>query len=134
LHDFNREFCEPTPEPEVLAERLRTITTHGDTVVLLAGEPSVAVAVLRFRKAIWTDTLECYLAEFFVVPEQRRRGIGRTLLRASIDVARERGASTMEIGVDGPDTGARALYEAFGFSNRVGDAGDAVMYVYERDI
>lgn len=144
LHDFNVEFDEPTPSPGVLAGRLRELVSGGDTVVLLAGtdtgratEVVAAVAVLRLRGAIWTDAAECYLAELYVVPPRRRQGIGRVLMQAAMSVARERGATSMEISVDEPDAGARALYESFGFSNRCGpQVGPTapVMYVYERDI
>lgn len=38
LHDFNREFDDPTPTPPALAVRVRELLAGGDTVVLLAGE------------------------------------------------------------------------------------------------
>lgn len=134
LHDFNREFDEPAPPPEVLADRLRELVAGEDTVVLVAGEPALGVIVLRLRRAIWSAGLECYLAELYVVPESRRLGIGRALVEAAIHQARERGAATMEIGVDEPDTGARRLYESLGFANHSGDGEDSLMYVYEREL
>jgi ribosomal protein S18 acetylase RimI-like enzyme len=131
LHDFNEEFYEPTPRADVLAERLRELVADGDTVVMLAGDPACAVAVLRLRKAIWSSDLEAYLAELYVHPAHRSHGIGRCLMTHVMDVARSRGASRMEIGVDEPDRAARALYESFGFSNI---AGDGLMFVYEREL
>ncbi len=53
---------------------------------------------------------------------------------AAMSEARKRGADTMNIEVDEPDTGARRLYESFGFSNRIGGSDGPVMYVYERDL
>jgi ribosomal protein S18 acetylase RimI-like enzyme len=134
LHDFNREFGEPTPPVVELAERITALLEGGDTVVLLVGERADGVAVLRFRAAIWSTGLECYLAELYVVPACRRRGLGRALMEAALEVARDRGADTMEIGVDEPDLAARRLYEDLGFSNRVGGATGPVMYVYERSL
>ena len=134
LHDFNREFDEPAPSPSVLAERFRTLLTGGDTFVLLAGNGPDGVAVLRCRPAIWSSGLECYLAELYVVPQLRRTGIGRALMHAALHEARQRGADTMDIGVDGPDVAARSLYESLGFSNRTGGPDGAVMYVYEREL
>jgi ribosomal protein S18 acetylase RimI-like enzyme len=134
LHAFNREFSEPTPPAETLAEHLRELTRAGDTVVLLAGEDPIGIAVLRLRSAIWNEGLECHLAELYVVPEQRGLGAGRALMEAAIDEARRRGAETMDIGVDEPDQAARGLYESMGFTNRVGGPAGSLMFVYERDL
>ena len=134
LHDFNREFDQPTPPPAVLSERIRRLMDDGHTAVILAGEKPDGVAVLRFRLAIWSNGLECYLAELYVVPHQRGRGLGRALMEAAIEHARERGADTMDIGVDDPDATARALYESLGFSNRSGGGDGPLMYVYEREL
>lgn len=134
LHDFNREFDEPTPMPEVLADRLRQLLADGDTVVLLAGEKPVGLAVLRLRGSIWSAAQECYLAELYVEPQHRRQGIGRALMQAAIREARARGAQTMDIGVDEPDLPARRLYESMGFANRAGGPDGPLMFVYERDL
>jgi GNAT superfamily N-acetyltransferase len=134
LHDFNREFGEPSPEPNVLAERMRQLIAGGDTAVLVAGDGPGGLAVLRFRGAIWTSGLECYLAELYVVPVLRGRGLGRALMKAAIREARERGAETMNIEVDEPDLAARRLYESLGFTNRGGGGDGPLMYVYERDL
>ena len=145
LYAFNREFDEPTPEPPALAERMRQLLDGGDTLVMLAGdgpdggngpdggdEPD-GLAVLRFRAAIWSTGLECYLAELYVTPARRGQGLGRALMEAVLREARNRGADTMDIGVDEPDLAARRLYESLGFTNRAGEDGP-VMYVYERDL
>jgi len=133
LYAFNREFDEPAPAPSVLAERMRELLDGGDTVVLLAGDAPDGLAVLRFRAAIWSAGLECYLAELYVIPAQRRQGLGRALMEAALREARDRGADTMDIGVDQPDLAARRLYESLGFSNRAGGDGP-LMYVYELDL
>jgi ribosomal protein S18 acetylase RimI-like enzyme len=134
LHDFNREFDEPAPPVATLAERIAHLLRQGETVVLLAGDPPDGLAVLRFRPAIWSSGLECYLAELYVRSACRGRGLGRALMEAALDAARRRGADTMEIGVDEPDLTARRLYESLGFTNRAGGAGGPLMYVYERDL
>ena len=134
LYDFNREFDEPTPEPAALAERLRQLIAGGDTLVLLAGDGPDGLAVLRLRAAIWSAGLECYLAELYVAPASRGRGLGRALMEAALSEARARGADTMDIGVDEPDLAARRLYESLGFSNRVDGADGPLMFVYEREL
>ncbi len=129
---FNREFDEPTPEPSALAARVRVLLEGGDTLVLLAGDGPDGVAVLRFRLSIWSTGSEAYLAELYVTPERRGQGVGRALMDAALARARERGADTMEIGVDEPDRAARNLYESLGFSHRAGGPDGPIMYVYER--
>ena len=136
LYAFNREFGEPTPEPSALAERMRQLLDGGDTLVMLAGDGpdgGDGLAVLRFRAAIWSTGLECYLAELYVTPARRGQGLGRALMEAVLREARDRGADTMDIGVDEPDLAARRLYESLGFTNRAGEGGP-LMYVYEREL
>jgi ribosomal protein S18 acetylase RimI-like enzyme len=134
LDAFNREYDEPTPGPERLAARVRELLAGGDTAVLVGGAGPDGLAVLRFRAALWTTALECYLAELYVVPALRGRGLGRALLEAAMDVARGRGADRMDLGTSDDDIAARALYERLGFTNREGGPGGPVMYVYECEL
>ena len=106
----------------------------GDTIVLLAGSGPDGLAVLRFREAIWMQALECYLAELYVVPERRGRGIGRALMEAAMAVAREPGAAYMDFGTSENDVAARGLYESLGFSNREGRPDGPINYYYEREL
>lgn len=132
LHAFNREFDEPTPGPENLATRLTQLIIGRETVVLLAGDGPTGLAVLRFRDSIWTPGLECYLAELYVTPGERGRGIGRALMEAAIDLARGCGADYMDLNTAETDRAARRLYESLGFSNREGKPDGPVAYYYER--
>ena len=134
LHDFNTEFDEATPGPRVLAERVRVLLAAGDTRVLIAGRGPDGVAILRFREAIWTEALECYLAELYVVPERRGHGLGRELMEAAMEVARAEGATHMDLGTGEDDVAARALYESLGFDNRGGRPDGPVNYFYEREL
>jgi ribosomal protein S18 acetylase RimI-like enzyme len=144
LHDFNVEFGEPTPGAERLAARVRQLldpspSGEGHTAVLVCGELE-GLAVLRFRPAIWSETLECYLAELYVVPGLRGRGRGRALMEAAMSLAREAGAEHMDLGTGEQDVAARALYESLGFSNRgsslegEGKPDGPINYFYERDL
>jgi ribosomal protein S18 acetylase RimI-like enzyme len=135
LHDFNTEFGEPTPGPQKLAERVALLLSGGETAVLLGGgaEPD-GLAVLRFRHAIFTEALECYLAELYVVPARRGHGLGRALMEAAIELARQQGATHMDLGTGEQDVAARALYESLGFSNREGHPDGPLNYFYEREL
>ena len=134
LYDFNREYDDPTPEPPQLARRVRELLDEGRTVVLLAGDGPDGVAVLRFRPAIWSTGLECYLAELYVVPARRGQGLGRALMEAAIEAARAEGADTMDLGTSEDDVAARALYESLGFVNREGGPKGPISYFYEREL
>jgi ribosomal protein S18 acetylase RimI-like enzyme len=134
LHDFNTEYDDPSPGPEKVAERVRALMASGDTKVLLGGAGPDGLAVLRFRASLWTDALECYLAELYVVPDLRGQGIGRAMMDAAIALARAEGADYMELNTGEDDVAARALYESLGFSNREGKADGSVQYYYEREL
>lgn len=131
LYDFNREFDQPTPVASVLAKRVRRLIEAGDTTVLLVGSGPDGLVMLRYRPAIWTEALECWLAELYVIPPRRRRGLGRALMEAAIADARQRGADRMELATSDDDAAARALYEKFGFTN---EADGSVNYFYEREL
>lgn len=134
LHDFNREYDEPTPAVEELATTVAGLLEADAATVLLAGEGPDGIALLRFRPGLWSPGLETYLQELYVAPPLRGQGIGRALLTAAIDLARERGADSIDLNTAETDTAARGLYESMGFTNREGGPGGPPMFFYERDI
>ena len=129
LHEFNTEFDDVTPGPAKLAERARELLGDGEIAVLLSGDDGVAV--LSFRPSLWTEALECYLAELYVVPGRRGHGLGRALLEAALDLARDTGADYICLATSEDDLAARSLYESAGFTNR--DDG-SLMFFYEREL
>ncbi len=134
LHDFNLEFTEPTPEIEVLTESVRRLLEPGEITVLLAGDGPDGLSLFRFRPALWSEGLETYLQELYVVPDLRGRGIGRRLLEETIELAREKGADGIDLNTGETDTAARGLYESMGFTNREGGPDGPSMLFYEREI
>lgn len=134
LHDFNLEFDDPSPGPERLAARLGALLEEGQTAVLLAGSGPDGLAVLRFRPSIFSEGLECYLAELYVEPEMRGRGLARALLQQAIALARGRGADYMDLNTGEQDVAARALYESVGFSRSEGKPDGPVNYYYELEL
>lgn len=134
LHDFNTEFDEPTPGVETLTRRVEKLLAEGEVTALLAGEGPDGIAQLRTFPSIWTDGLEAYLEELYVVPARRGEGIGRALLEASMDTARSAGATHIDLNTGETDTAARALYESAGFTNREGDGDGPRMLYYEREL
>ena len=134
LHDFNTEYDDFSPGVKVLTRNAREMLAGGDMVVLLAGDGPDGLAELRFRKSVWTARLDCYLEELYVVPELRGQGIGRALLRETMEVARAEGATQIDLGTSEDDAAARALYESEGFTNREGNPDGPVMFFYEREL
>ncbi len=132
---FQVEFDEYTPGAEVLAPRVREHIVRDLSAFLLAGPPRVGVAQLRFREYLLTGAPTCYLEELYVLPERRRQGHGRMLMEAALALARNRGATTMELGTAVNDTAARGLYESLGFTNFEKDGRpETQMLYYEREL
>ena len=132
--EFNQEFGDDTPPVEDATRRVAEHIERGHSIFLIAGEGPDGFAQIRLRPSIYVEGLEAYLQELYVVPELRGQGIGRALLEAAMGRAREAGAEYMDLGTSEDDTGARALYESAGFTNREGGPDGPVMYVYERDL
>jgi ribosomal protein S18 acetylase RimI-like enzyme len=136
LHDFNREYDEPSPPPAELAARLAELV--GDQLAILLArdgedrEP-VGVAVLRLQPSLWSRGREAYLAELYVVPGRRGQGYGRELISEALRVARERGADYAFLVTSEDDQLAQRLYEAAGFRRTEGEGGP-LMLAYEREL
>ncbi|HEV2874815.1 MAG TPA: GNAT family N-acetyltransferase [Thermoleophilaceae bacterium] len=134
LHDFNTEYDDYTPGPEAMGRRIGQLLASGDVTVLLGGAGPDGLALLRFRPSLWSETLDCYLEELYVVPDLRGRGLGQALMEAAMDTAREEGAAHMDLGTAETDTAARALYEKLGFDNREGKPDGPLNFFYEREL
>ena len=134
LHDFNTEYDDYTPGPEAMGKRIGQLLDSGDVTVLLAGNGPDGLALLRFRPSLWSESLDCYLEELYVVPDRRGQGLGRALMEAAMETARAEGAGYMDLGTAETDTAARALYEKLGFSRTEGKPDGPVNYFYEREL
>lgn len=80
--------------------------------VLLVAEESKGVAGYA---ALWLAADEAELGNLAVRPGRRGRGIGRTLLRRTLEEAARRGARAVFLEVRESNVAARRLYEASGF-------------------
>lgn len=127
LDRFQREYDCPTPGAEAIAARLAEL---GDTVVLLSGDGPDGVAVVRRRGSIFSTTDEAYLAELYVVPERRRRGLGHALMDA---VMRLPGLDYLHLQTSDDDREACALYERCGMIRTEGPGGPP-MRAYEIEL
>lgn len=140
LRVFNAEFDEPAPEQDWLAARVAELIRGGDTAVVLldaGSEPSETadgVALMRFRPSLWDPADECYLAELYVRPGLRGRGLGRRLLAAAMRHASERGATYMDVTTTNRDVAAVALYHSMGFDRHERRGPDTISYYFEIDL
>ena len=134
LHAFNTEYGEREPDADTIAERAAPLIESGEVTVVFAGDGPGGFAELRFRPSLYTGALDAYLEELYVVPERRGQGLGRALLEAAMEYARERGAARIDLNTSVDDVAARMLYEAVGFTNREGRPEGPTMLYYERDL
>lgn len=81
-------------------------------LAVLLTRPASTFAGAVARKAIELDNL-------VVRADQRNRKIGRRLLAATVDWARDRKATHVEVGVHAFNKDARRFYEAFGFQSSI---------------
>ena len=133
LRDFNAEFGDPAPEQEWLAARVAELIGAGSTDVVLVEEDQ-GLALLRFRPSLWEAADECYLAELYVRPDVRGRGLGRALLDAAMRHACSRGATYMDLTTTTQHTAAMALYESVGFDRHERRGPQTLSYYYEIDL
>lgn len=133
LHQFNLEFAVATPGVTVLASRLRTFIGDPQVAVLLAGCPTVGIAVVTFRPSVWSDGPTAILEELFVEPNQRNNGIGSALLTVVGTECMRRQCRLVEINVDISDVDARRFYERHGYTAIEPDTGEHALY-YHRDL
>jgi ribosomal protein S18 acetylase RimI-like enzyme len=133
LHDFNEEFGDRTPGPTVLERRVLALVADGRMTYLLGGEGPDGFAQVSFKPSVWADDPIGCLEELYVVPARRGRGVGRALLDAVLELARERGAAGVELVTGENDAAARALYESVGFANEIegGSRSRALFYELE---
>ena len=133
LDAFNREYHAPTPGPDVLTARLRSLLAGSNVIAYLAGDPAVGVALLTLRPNVWYDGPIGLVDELYVAPEARGRGLGSALLAAVESLTRERGGRLIEIAVDGADTDAHRFYERHGYTS-VEAGQDQPSFYYHRSV
>jgi [ribosomal protein S18]-alanine N-acetyltransferase len=64
----------------------------------------------------WTVEDELHINNIAAHPEYRRQGVGKGLLDAAIEIARERGMATVLLEVRASNQGAQVLYRQAGFT------------------
>ena len=110
------------PSANAFLAGVERLVEQPDTAFLLAAPhedaPPSGVAQLRFRYGLWYAAEDCLLEDLFVRDDARGRGVGRALVQATVDLARERGCRRIELDVNDNNAAALALYRSLGFDNR----------------
>ena len=106
------------PEGEIRASVERIMAGDGGEYLLGAvddGAEATGVCQLRFRWSVWKSAEDCWLEDLYVQESTRRSGLGRALVEAALERARERGCKRIELDVNEDNAPALALYGACGF-------------------
>lgn len=135
LYEFNVEFDQSDPPAEQMAELAGPQLSSGEVAVVFGpGDPPDGFAQLRFRNSLYEPGPDACLEELWVRPHARGTGLGRALLEAAMDLAREHGATRIDLNTTVADEAARALYEKCGFTNHEFTEDGPSMLYYERDL
>ena len=126
---FRSYYGEELPTDEVILATVARLIADPGTEFLLAGEPAVGVAQIRFRLSAWTGVEDAWLEDLFVEPGARRGGAGRALAEASIERARRRGCRRIQLDANEANEAAVGLYRSLGF-----ESGSAARWEGARDL
>jgi len=135
LHEFNAEFGQTEPPADLMGRLAGPQLASGEVAVVFGpGDPPVGFAQLRYRSSLYEPGPDACLEELWVRPGARGTGLGRALLEGAMDLAREHGATRIDLNTSVADEAARALYAKCGFTNEELGAGGPSMLYYERDL
>ena len=117
------------PSDASIEASVRRLLVDPNTEYLLAGDPPAGVLQLRFRHSVWTGTDDAHLEDLFVDAKARGSGVGRALLEAALERARQRGCARIELDANETNEPALELYRSVGFSSWSEAAGGNDMFM-----
>jgi ribosomal protein S18 acetylase RimI-like enzyme len=115
LTEFREHEGRDWPPEEAIRAGVERLMPRDDTEYLLAGDPPAGIVQLRYRWGVWWDAEDCNVEDVFVSAGARGSGLGRELVSAAIDRARERGCRRMELDTGADNAPAQGLYRSLGF-------------------
>ena len=115
LTEFRDHEGRDWPPEDTIRAGVERLMARDDTEYLLGGDPPAGVVQLRYRWGVWCDAEDCNVEDVFVRAEARGSGLGRALVSAAIDRARERGCRRMELDTGEDNAPAQGLYRSLGF-------------------
>jgi ribosomal protein S18 acetylase RimI-like enzyme len=117
LAEFNEHNGRDWPPEAAIRAGVERLIARDDTEYLLGGDPPAGVVGLRYRYGVWWDGEDCNIEDVFVRADARGTGLGRALVSAAIDRARERGCRRMELDTGADNAPAQGLYRSLGFQD-----------------
>ena len=126
LHRHHVEIKPETfrmPEREWFSDRIAGILNDGEQTVLVheSGSRLNGYAVVKIMDVNTEEKIPrrmCYIDCFAVAEDCRRKGIGTELFKAVKAFGKERGCTSVQLGVSACNTGAVAFYEKMGLAPR----------------
>jgi aminoglycoside 6'-N-acetyltransferase I len=101
----------------ILLDRLDAMRMHaGAALVAVEWGPPSGVVVVHWYRTLDADQPTAQITTLFVAPDDRRRGIGRMLLKAAAQTARVAGCGALELSVRSNDPTLLAFCRATGFT------------------
>ncbi len=102
--------------PRALADRIEALRTLPGTALLaLEWGPPSGLVVLHWYRSLAAPHPIAQITALLVDPEQRRRGIGRLLVKAASQAARVAGCDSVELNVPAGAADLHAFCAATGF-------------------
>lgn len=131
LFDAYRQFYEQAPDLDLARRFIHERLQRQESVILLAADPAdQPIGFCQLYPSFCSvEAKPIYaLYDLFVVPEARRSGAGRRLLRAAARFAAEQGRARMDLTTAKTNKAAQAAYESLGWVR------DDLFYAYSQRI
>ena len=115
---FYRQAADLARARAFLAERF----AHHESVILLADSSGRAIGFIQLYPLFSSvrANRKYLLNDLYVVPDARRSGAARSLLRAAADFARTNGAASLSLTTAVDNAPAQSLYESLGWQRDTG--------------
>jgi ribosomal protein S18 acetylase RimI-like enzyme len=121
LFDAYRQFYRRPPDIGLATRFVRERLERGESVILLATRDSMAVGFCQLYPT-WCSVAAApifVLYDLYVDAAARRHGVGRALMLAAHDAAREARVVRVDLQTAHTNMPARALYESLGWERDV---------------
>ena len=122
LAEFGHWVGGKRPDEAEIRSGVERIHAAGDGEFLLGsidGGTPAGICQVRFRWSVWTSSEDAWIEDVFVREQARRSGLGRALVEAAVERARERSCLRIELDVDAANEPALTLYRSLGFSGEL---------------